>query len=227
MQTKKALVFGASGFIGSLLLEELFNNNLYDTVTVVVRKPLTITHVKLKTLIADYNTLTNVKQQLVGDDVFIALGTTRKNTPDEKLYYQVDHDYPVLAATLAKQNGAKQVCLVSAVGPSLDSKIFYIRTKAEAERDVTAIGFDQTHIFRPSMLMGNRTNEHRPMEKFFIGLFTIVNPLLVGSLKKFRGVQGRDVARAMIAAANTQSLKVNVYEWAEIRRLSSLPSTTR
>lgn len=227
MQTKKALVFGASGFIGSLLLEELFNNNLYDTVTVVVRKPLTITHVKLKTVIADYNTLTNVKQQLVGDDVFIALGTTRKNTPDEKLYYQVDHDYPVLAATLAKQNGTKQVCLVSAVGPSLESKIFYIRTKAEAERDVTAIGFDHTHIFRPSMLMGNRTNEHRPMEKFFIGLFTIVNPLLVGSLKKFRGVQGRDVARAMIAAANTQSLKVNVYEWVEIRRLSSLPSTTR
>jgi len=221
MQTKKALVFGASGFIGSMLVEELFNNNLYDIVTVVVRKPLAITHAKLKTVVADYNTLPNVKEQLVGDDVFIALGTTKKNTPDEKLYYQVDHDYPVLAATLAKQNGAKQVCLVSAVGPNLDSKIFYIRTKAETERDVIAVELEHTHIFRPSMLMGNRTNEKRPMEKFFIGLFAVVNPLLVGSLKKFRGVQGKDVARAMVAAANIQSLKVNVYECAEIRKLAN------
>jgi len=225
MQTKKALVFGASGFIGSMLVEELFNNNLYDIVTVVVRKPLAITHAKLKTVVADYNTLPNVKEQLVGDDVFIALGTTKKNTPDEKLYYQVDHDYPVLAATLAKQNGAKQVCLVSAVGPNLDSKIFYIRTKAETERDVIAVELEHTHIFRPSMLMGNRTNEKRPMEKFFIGLFAVVNPLLVGSLKKFRGVQGKDVARAMIAAANRQSLKVNVYEWAEIKRLAEIYKT--
>jgi len=221
MQTKKALVFGASGFIGSLLLEELFNNNIYDTVTVVVRKPLAITHAKLKTVIADFASLPNVKQQLVGDDVFIALGTTKKNTPDEKLYYQVDHDYPVLAATLAKHNGATQVCLVSAVGPKLDSKIFYIRTKAEVERDVTAVAFAHTHIFRPSMLMGNRTNEHRPMEKFWIALFGAVSPLLVGGLRKFRGVQGKDVARAMVAAANTQSLKVNVYEWAEIRKLAA------
>jgi len=225
MQTKKALVFGASGFVGSMLVEELFNNNLYDIVTVVVRKPLAITHAKLKTVVADYNTLPNVKEQLVCDDVFIALGTTKKNTPDEKLYYQVDHDYPVLAATLAKQNGAKQVCLVSAVGPNLDSKIFYIRTKAETERDVIAVELEHTHIFRPSMLMGNRTNEKRPMEKFFIGLFAVVNPLLVGSLKKFRGVQGKDVARAMIAAANRQSLKVNVYEWVEIKRLAEIYKT--
>lgn len=221
MQTKKALVFGASGFIGSMLLEELLSNNLYDTVTVVVRRPLAITHAKLKTIIADYNTLPAVNQQLVGDDVFIALGTTKRNTPDEKLYYQVDHDYPVMAATLAKQNGAKQVCLVSAVGPKLDSKIFYIRTKAETERDVIAVEFEHTHIFRPSMLMGNRTNEKRPMEKFFIGLFAIINPLLAGPLKKYRGIQGKEVALAMIAAANAPSAKVNVYEWAEIKRLAN------
>lgn len=217
---KTALLFGASGFIGSMLLEELLNSTEYLLVTAVVRRPLTISHPKLKTLIGDYNTLPQLASGLKADDVFIALGTTKKNTPDEKLYYQVDHDYPVLAAKLAKQNGATNVLLVSAVGPNIDSKIFYIRTKAETERDIIALAYEHTHIFRPSMLMGNRKNENRPAEKFFIGLFKVVNPLLVAGLNKYRGIQGHDVAKAMIAAANkAPSLKVNVYEWKKMMAL--------
>lgn len=217
---KTALLFGASGFIGSMLLEELLNSPEYLLITAVVRRPLPVSHPKLKTLIGDYNSLPLFRSELKADDVFIALGTTKKNTPDEKLYYQVDHDYPVLAAKLAKENGATNVLLVSAVGPNIDSKIFYIRTKGETERDVIALGYDHTHIFRPSMLMGDRKNEKRPMEKFLIGLFAVINPLFIGSFKKFRGIQGQDVARAMIAAANkTPSLKVNIYEWKEMKEL--------
>jgi len=70
------------------------------------------------------------------------------------------------------------------------------------------------------MLMGDRKNEKRPMEKFLIGLFAVINPLFIGSFKKFRGIQGQDVAQAMIAAANkTPSLKVNIYEWKEMKEL--------
>jgi uncharacterized protein YbjT (DUF2867 family) len=217
---KNALLFGASGFIGSMLLEELLNSTQYLLVTAVVRRPLAISHPKLKTLIGDYNSLPSLKDKLKPDDVFIALGTTKKNTPDEKLYYQVDHDYPVLAAKLAKENGATNVLLVSAVGPNINSKIFYIRTKGETERDVIALEYNHTHIFRPSMLMGDRKNEKRPMEKFLIGLFAVINPLFIGNLRKFRGIQGRDVAKAMVSAAGrTPTLKVNVYEWKEMEEL--------
>src|SRR5437868_9910195 len=99
---KKAILFGASGFIGSFLLQELLNDKDYEKVTIVVRKPLNVSHPKLVILTGDFNSLPGLRDQLVADHIFIALGTTKANTPDEVKYYQVDHDYPVLAAKTAK-----------------------------------------------------------------------------------------------------------------------------
>ncbi|KQS30975.1 oxidoreductase [Dyadobacter sp. Leaf189] len=218
MTSKKAILFGASGFIGSYLLEGLLNDPDYAQVTVVVRKNLNKSHPKLKVLIGDYNTLPALRIEIVADDVFIALGTTRKNTPDEKIYYQVDHDYPVLAARIAKENGAKSVFIVSAVGSNAGSSVFYVRTKGETERDIIALDMEHTHIFRPSMIMGDR-QESRPLEKSFIGLFSLINPLLIGPFKKYRGIQAKDIARSMLAAAKKTSGKVQVYEWEEMSAL--------
>lgn len=215
---KKAIVFGASGFIGSFLLAYLLDDPYYEEVIIVVRKPLDIHHPKLTTLVGDFASLPSLRERLIGDDVFIALGTTQKNTPDKVLYYQVDHDYPIRAATLAKENGASSVLLVSAVGPDLQSKVFYLRTKAETERDLAALGYSHTHIFRPSMLMGNR-KEKRPLEKFLIGLFRIINPLFAGSLSKYRGIEGKDLAKAMVAAAKNTDVRFKIYEWKDIRAL--------
>ena len=215
---KKAVLFGASGFIGSFILEELLQNSDYEQVTIIVRKPLNINHPKLKTLIGDYHTLPGLKEQIVADEIFIALGTTLKNTPDKTEYYQVDHDYPVLAAKIAKANGAKSVFMVSAIGANAHSKITYVRTKGETERDIIALGFEHTHIFRPSMLMGNR-KEHRPLEKFIQKTWSVVDLILIGHLKKYRGIEGKDVARAMVAAAKNQREKVKIYEWEEMRKL--------
>ncbi|WP_461484951.1 SDR family oxidoreductase, partial [Pedobacter sp.] len=94
---KKAIVFGASGFIGSYLINNLLHSDSYSEVLVVVRKPLNLTHPKLKTIVADYQSLALHQDELFADDVFIALGTTKKKTPNESEYYQIDHDYPVLA----------------------------------------------------------------------------------------------------------------------------------
>ena len=121
---KKALLFCASGFIGSYLLQDLLNNQDYERVTVVVRKPVTIIHPKLIMLTGDYTSLPELKEQLVADDIFIAVGTTKDKTPDRKLYYQVDHDYPVLAAKIARENGATSVFMVTAVGANPASNVF-------------------------------------------------------------------------------------------------------
>ncbi|MEO6286998.1 MAG: NAD(P)H-binding protein [Dyadobacter sp.] len=217
-QGKKAILFGASGFVGSYLLEGLLNDPDYDQVTIVVRKSLNKTHPKLKTLIGDYHSLPSLKGEIVADEVFIALGTTKKNTPDQKIYYQVDHDYPVLAAQIAREKGAKSVFLVSSVGADADSSVFYIRTKGETERDIIAQNLAHTHIFRPSMIMGSR-KESRPLEIFFIKLFTFINPVFVGRVQKYRGIEGKDIAKAMIAAAKKPAAKVKIYEWKEMMEL--------
>jgi uncharacterized protein YbjT (DUF2867 family) len=214
-QGQKENMLGASGVVGSYLLEGLLTDPDYSQVTIVVRKSLNKSHSKLKTLIGDFNSLPALTGEIVADEVFIALGTTKKNTPDQKLYYQVDHDYPVLAAKIAKEKGAKSVFLVSSVGADASSGVFYIRTKGETERDITALELEHTHIFRPSMIMGNR-KESRALEAFLIKVFSVINPLFVGPVQKYRGIEGKDIAKAMIAAAKIPAEKVKIYEWKEL-----------
>lgn len=212
---KSAVLFGASGLVGSSLLTQLLDHPGYDRIIIVVRKPLPIKHSKLIMIIGDYAALPGLKDQIRADEVFITLGTTKKKTPDQNEYYRVDHDYPVLAASIAKENGARSVLLVSAIDANANSKIFYVRTKGKVEADIIALGFEHTYIFRPSMLVGDR-QESRPAERLFIGLFGMINPLLTGSWKRYRSIKVKDLAAAMITAADDPTVKVKWYHWQDM-----------
>jgi uncharacterized protein YbjT (DUF2867 family) len=215
---KTALVFGATGLIGSHLLRGLLASPDYARVIAVTRRSLTLSDPRLTVLIGDGDTLPALAPQLVADDIFIALGTTRKRTPDEAAYYRIDHDYPVQAARIARQNGAQAVFVVSAVGAKAASGQFYLRTKGETERDIIALDYPQTHIFRPSMIIGER-GEHRPLERLFIALARILNPLLLGPAERFRGIGADAVAQAMIAAARTGATGLRIYHWKDMTAL--------
>lgn len=215
---KKAILYGASGLVGSYILDNLLNSTNYQQVIIVVRKDLNIQHPKLKTLIGDFNTLPEVVKDIQVDEVFIALGTTQKKTPDKKLYYQIDHDYPILATKLAKENGVKAVFLVSALGANAKSSIFYSKLKGETEQDIISLNLDHTYIFRPSMILGNR-KENRPAEKVFIGIFKFINPIFFGGLSKYRGIEANDIAKAMVNSANALQEKVKILHWEEMTAL--------
>ncbi len=215
---KKAIVYGASGLVGSYILESLLNDANYEEIIIVVRKDINIQHPKLKTLIGDFHSLANVVKGIYADEIFIALGTTKKKTPNKEQYYQIDHDYPVLAAQLAKDNGAKAVFLVSAVGANENSSVFYIKTKGETEQDIIDLNFEHAYIFRPSMILGDR-KENRPLERFFIALWEIINPLFIGGLSKYKGIEAQDIAKAMIKSVDKTNEKVKILQWSEMTAL--------
>jgi len=215
---KRAIVFGATGFVGSHLLRNLLDRPEYQSVTAVVRRDPGLVHPKLRTLLGD---LDSVGEGLSGsalDEVFIALGTTRKHTPDRRDYYRIDHDYPVAAALAAQALGARSVFLVSSVGADPASRVFYVRTKGEMERDILALGYDHTHIFRPSMILGNRP-ERRPLERVLGRAWALLDPLLMGSLDRYKGIRGEDIARAMGVAAERRKERVAVYHWRQMHDL--------
>ncbi len=217
---KQALIIGASGFVGRYLTDLLLANPDYGKVTIVVRRDIGLNHPRLKTLIADFESLPKIKEAIEADEIFITLGTTRKKTPDRKDYYQVDHDYPVLAARLAKERGATSVFLLTAVGADAGSRTFYLRTKGETERDVAGVGMDHTHIFRPSMILGERA-EFRLLERIVIKIWPLAESLLkLFGLSKYRGINGKDIAKAMVNAASQQSGKVEIYEWKRMKELA-------
>ncbi|HEY4216806.1 MAG TPA: NAD(P)H-binding protein [Gemmatimonadaceae bacterium] len=215
---KNALLFGATGFVGSHLLGELLGNPTYDRVTVVVRRPLSNVHPKLNVVIGDFSSLPSLRNDIVADDVFLTLGTTRKSTPNSEEYYQVDHDYPVLAARIAKENGATSVFVVTSVGANVQSRSVYLRTKGELERDIIALGYEHTHIFRPSMITGSR-DEHRSNETLLIAAWSVASAFLIGPLSRYKGMDGKDIAAAMNQASMKPAKTVTIYHWAEMRAL--------
>ena len=216
---KSAIVFGSSGFVGSHLLTALLNSSDYGQVTTVARESLNITHPRLRTVIGDYNSLAAVKSEIAADEAFIALGTTKTNSPKKAEYYQVDHDYPVLAARIAKENGARSVFLVTAVGANPNSKFFYVRTKGETERDVIALDFEHTHIFRQSLILGNMKEKRSLLEETLIRCCSALNPLLMWKADKYKGIAGEDIASATIQSAKNQAEKLKIYHWREMHDL--------
>lgn len=215
---KTALLFGATGFVGSCILQELLQSSDYAQVIAVARKGLGREHPKLRVIVADQQSLPAHAEALAADEVFIAIGTTKKKTPDQREYYAIDHDYPLLAASLARKRGATSLFLVSAIGANPGSGVFYTRTKGEAERDILALDFAHSHIFRPSIIMGERP-EHRPVEKMLIAACRILNPLLMGALRRYRGIAAQDIAKAMLNAAKRPAGKASLYEWEEMKAL--------
>ncbi|MEJ5961224.1 NAD(P)H-binding protein [Pedobacter immunditicola] len=194
---KKAILLGASGLIGNSLLQQLLLSSHYDEVLVVLRKTLNIQHPKLHQLQVDFDQLSQYSHEIQGDVVFCCLGTTKKKTPDKAQYKKIDHQYPIDAAWIAHTNGATQYHLVSALGANSNSSIFYSKLKGDVEKDLKTIPFKAIHIYRPSLLDGFRI-ENRTGERWMIGIMRIINPILIGPLRKYRSIKIETVARAML-----------------------------
>jgi uncharacterized protein YbjT (DUF2867 family) len=198
----KAVVAGASGLIGSSLLDILLNAPEYDEVLILVRKELPLNHKKLVQLVIDFDHLDNHAASITGHAIFCCLGSTKKKTPDLAIYRKIDYEYPLELAKLAKKNGVKQYHLISALGADAASSNFYTKMKGEIEDAIGKVGLNCLQIYEPSILTGDR-KESRPMERFAIGVMKLIDPLLIGSLKKYRSIPAKTVAKALF----NQSLK--------------------
>ena len=217
--TKRAIIAGASGLIGSSLLDLLLSQPGYDEVLVLVRREFPVNHPKLRKLVIDFSKLSEYAASIKGDAIFCCIGTTRKKTPDVNEYRKIDHDYALQLAEISKMNKISQYHFVSSIGADASSSVFYTRLKGETENDIIKTGLPGIHIYRPSFLTGDRS-EHRPEEKFVSLLIKIINPLLFGSLKKYKSIAASTVARVMYK----QSLKnidgVHIYASDKIQQLS-------
>jgi uncharacterized protein YbjT (DUF2867 family) len=217
--SNKAIIAGASGLIGSNLLQLLLQHPAYTGVVILVRKKLEISHQKLTQLVVNFDDLGSYKNELTGDVLFSCLGTTKAKTPDKQLYYKIDHDYPVQLAQLAAANGVKQYHLVSSVGADVKSGTFYLKTKGETERDVTAAGVNSLYIYRPSFLVGDRPDA-RLGEKIARVVLAVFDPLLIGSLKKYKSIAALTVAQAMLNQSLQNDEGVFIYPSDKIKELA-------
>lgn len=197
MTEKTATLIGATGLIGSHLLELLLADGNFGTVRILVRRPFELNHPKLEKKLVDFSDMESYRLALEGSDViFCAIGTTQKKVKgDKEAYRKVDFDIPVNAARLGKLCGCETFVLVSSVGASSKSNNFYLKLKGEVEDAVNACGITHLHIVRPSLLLGKR-KEYRFGERIAQAVMPVISFLLP---KKYKPVQARKVAEEMVS----------------------------
>jgi len=201
---KTAIILGATGLTGSILLEKLLNDDRYETIKLFSRKEIDGLPSKVNQYVGNLFELENFRADFTGDEVYCCIGTTAKKTPDKAVYTAIDYGIPVASAKLAKENGISTFLVVSALGANAKSSIFYNKTKGEMERDVLSEKIDHTYILQPSIIEGKR-NEQRIGEKMGLVLFKLVQPLFFGKLKKYRSTEAEHIAQAMINLVNSTS----------------------
>lgn len=217
---RTALLAGATGLVGGHCLDLLLQDDAWEQVAVLGRRELGTTHRKLVQRVVDFERLAELGDLPRIDDVFCCLGTTMKHAGSEAAFRRVDFTYVHELAQLASRHRAGQFLLVSALGADRHSRVFYNRVKGEVEDAVRKLPFDSVHIFRPSLLLGER-RESRPGERLAILAGRALGFMFVGPLGRYRPIEARAVAAAMVRIAKAAARGIQVYESDRIRGLAA------
>lgn len=212
----RATLIGATGLIGSQLLEMLPADEYFDSVRILIRRPIEFTHPKLEKKLVDFSDMESFRLALEESDVlFCAIGTTQKKVKGNKeAYRKIDHDIIVNAAKFCKLNGCETFVFVSSVGANSKSKNFYLKLKGEIEEAVQDAAIKVIHIMRPSVLLGNR-KEFRLGEKLASWLLPVFSLLMPAKYKPIKAV---DVAKKMIAVSKKNEPGCFVYHFKEMKK---------
>ncbi len=206
---KTAIVLGATGLTGNLLLGRLLNDPRYALVLVFSRSDPGIRNGKLRVRNIDLLDLSAHKNEFFADEVYCCIGTTKAQTSDRKMYSRIDYGIPVAAARLCRENQIPTLVVISAMGSNPKSRIFYSRIKGEMEEEVIRTAVPKTHILRPALISGKR-REKRFMEWVAAQAMNVLNLVLAGSLKKYRSVAANDIAICMIWLANNPFERIRI-----------------
>ena len=210
----KAILIGASGLVGNLILKEVLNDPDFSEVRIFVRKSTGIINQKLKETISPMTDILSLRPDIKGDVLFNALGTTIKQAGSKKEQQRIDRDLPIAFAKIASENGVGIMLNVSSVGASLNGG-FYLKTKAEMEEGTEEFFPQKVFHFRPGFLMGIR-KEFRLAEKIASGLMKFIDPVLMGSSKKYKSMPADKLAKAMVSVSKNPVGKSAILHYPEI-----------
>lgn len=203
------LILGATGLVGAECVRQFAASPRFARVVALTRRPLgTTAPARVESHVIDFERLDDAAHHFRVSHVVCALGTTIRQAGSQERFRRVDHDYALAAARLGLREGTRHFLLVTAIGASARSRVFYNRVKGEVEDAIRALPFRSVTIVRPSLLLGERA-ESRLGER--IGkLFAGVMP------KAYKPVQASAVAATLLRAAVEGQPGIRVIESKEI-----------
>jgi uncharacterized protein YbjT (DUF2867 family) len=210
----KAIVIGATGLVGNLILKEILNDMDFTEVRIFVRRATGITNPKLKEFVNPMKDISSLSSEIQGDVLFNALGTTIKQAGSQAEQQRIDRELPIAFARYASKNGVKIMLNISSVGANIKGG-FYLKTKAEMETGTEKFFPGTVFHFRPGFLVGKR-KDFRLAEKIAFGVMKAIDPVLPGSFKKYRSMPVNKLAKAMVSLSKNHVGKPSVLHYTEI-----------
>ncbi|MCT4644897.1 MAG: hypothetical protein N4A74_07925 [Carboxylicivirga sp.] len=199
----KAVVIGATGLVGSCLVNDLIADENCLELRVIVRRAIGFKHPKLIECIIDFDGTFDYARNVKGDVLFSCLGTTRSQAGSKANQYKVDFTYQLMAAKSAKENSVLSYVLVSSPFAHADSGNYYRRMKAELEKQVQELSFDKITILKPNLLVGDRRIKRNG--EVFAAKVLLHLIKLFPKLNKYKPMKGENVAKAMLKAYYRQA----------------------
>ena len=192
-----AMVLGATGATGRILMERLLASDVYHKVIVIHYRPTSwATHPKVTEQILSLDQLGSLHCDTSVDEVFCCLGTTIRRAGSRAAFRQVDHDYVIALARWVCANQQPRLHLISAYGANSKSRAFYMRVKGEVETSLKAMGLASLVIYHPSLLHGER-DEFRPAEQIGFYALSVLTAIPLQAIRQYRPTRISALAEAM------------------------------
>tara|TARA_B110000459_G_scaffold26263_1_gene25587 strand:- start:1274 stop:1939 length:666 start_codon:yes stop_codon:yes gene_type:complete len=203
MSEKKILFLGGTGLIGSHVLKILSKN--INNINALSRRSNNNYPENVKDTFFNFDTPLNELDLPNCDHLFICIGRSLKlrellyiRKKDRKNHFKIEHDYIFNIAKKAKEMGANNLSIISAVGANSNSSNFYLSTKGLIEQDLKNLRYKNINILRPGHIITNKEiNEIGFLVWVIDILFKLVNPFLKSSLRKYRGIPLERVSEFM------------------------------
>lgn len=176
----RLLLLGATGLVGNHVLRQAQACPAVSDIIAPTRKALSQRNFGLKKLSnpqIDFENIDSSAREWEVDAVICALGTTIGKAGSRDAFRQVDYEYPLRFARLARSRGASTFALTSAAGADPDARFFYHRVKGELEQALAQEDFGSITFVRPGVIGGAR-EESRPGEMALKLALTVFSPLL-------------------------------------------------
>ncbi len=210
-----AVLLGASGATGKVLLPLLLDDPRYAKVVTLGRRKLGIRHPRLDDRVVDFEQLAAGFEGLQADDCYCTFGTTIRIAGSEAAMTRIDHDYVMAYAEAGLAAGATSFAHLSAANADATSSVFYARLKGGTEDALKSLGYRALSVFRPSMIIDERA-DRRWAESMLFPLLPVADKLLRGSLAKYRSIPVETLARAIAVLGCRADTGVATYSWSEM-----------
>lgn len=219
---KSIVMIGATGAVGTHVVNTLINMDAISQITLLGRRPLdNVTSDKITQHSVDVMDPEQYNEFLAGHSVAIStMGVGEPSKMSREQSVKIDKDANLNFGLACEMAGIQHFQLLSSVGVDPKSSSFFLRNKGELEDGLKAMGFNRLSLFHPSMIL-TPENRYGISQGITLLVWPLLKPFLIGPLRKLRGVQvaqlGASIAKNVCLPTSNS---VEVLEWDDFQKAS-------